>query len=144
MGVDNFFNTAVSGNRRAKRARVLLAAKLQTPAGEINARLRDLSRKGALVECSPAPATGSEVVFVRGPISVPARVAWNGPGRVGLEFHYMIDEHEVLVQMKHVGSAAAQQRFRRPGIKEGASEQERKLAAAWGVQVGINLPDHEL
>jgi hypothetical protein len=55
----------------------------------------------------------------------------------------MIDEQEVLVQMKHVGAVQNQQRFRRPGIKESASEQERKLAAAWGIQVGINLPDHE-
>ncbi|HEY0115079.1 MAG TPA: PilZ domain-containing protein [Allosphingosinicella sp.] len=143
MGVDNFFNTAVSGNRQAKRARVLLAAKLQTPHGEIEARLRDLSRKGALIECSPAPPTGSEVVFIRGPIAVPARVAWSLPGRVGLEFLYMIDENEVLVQMKRVGSAQSQNRFRRPGIKEHASDQERRLAAAWGVQVGINLPDQD-
>jgi hypothetical protein len=143
MGVENFSTTAVSGNRQAKRARVLLAAKLQTERGEIDARLRDLSRKGALLECSPPPPMGSEVVFVRGPIAVPARVAWSGPGRVGLEFHYMIDEQEVLVQMKHVGSVQNQQRFRRPGIKESASEQERRLAAAWGIQVGINLPDYE-
>lgn len=143
MGVDNFFNSTVSsGNRQAKRARVLLAAKLQTQFGEIDARLRDLSRKGALIECSPAPPADTEVVFVRGPISVPARVAWSSPGRVGLEFHYMIDEQEVLVQMKQVSSGAAKQRFRRPGIREDASEQERKLAAAWGIQVGINLPDH--
>lgn len=141
MGADNFFNSDVAGNRRAKRARVLLAAKLQTPFGEIDARLRDLSRKGALVECNPAPPTGSEVIFSRGPISVPARVAWSETGRVGLEFHYMIDEHEVLVQLKKVSAGSGGSRFRRPGIKEGLSEQERKLAAAWGVQVGINLPD---
>ena len=141
MGVDNFFNSTTAGNRQNKRARVLLAAKLQTPFGELEARLRDLSRKGALVECSPTPPTGTEVVFVRGQTSVPARVAWSGVGKVGLEFHYMIDENDVLVHMKRVGTAGSQQRFRRPGIKEDASEKERKLAEAWGVQVGINLPD---
>lgn len=141
MGVDNFPNNEAStGNRKAKRARVLLAARLETPFGPIDCRLRDLSRKGALVECSPSPATGSEVTFVRGTIIVPARVAWSQPGRVGLEFLYMIDEQDVLVQLKP-GSARPQQRFRRPGIKEEASEKERRLAAAWGVQVGINLPD---
>jgi hypothetical protein len=140
MGVDNFDHSDVTGKRQTKRARVLLAAKLQTQAGEIDCRLRDLSRKGALIECSPTPPTNSEVIFQRGPISVPARVAWAQPGRVGLEFHYMIDEAEVLVQL---GPSAAKptQRFRRPGIKEGVSEHERKLAVAWGVQVGINLPD---
>jgi hypothetical protein len=143
MGVDNFLNAPVTGNRQAKRARVLLAAKLDTPHGEIDARLRDLSRKGALIECSPVPPEGTEVMFRRGPISVPARVAWAAAGRVGLEFHYMIDENEVLVQMKRSPNTSAQ-RFRRPGIKEGASEKERALARAWGVQVGINLPDKDL
>jgi hypothetical protein len=55
----------------------------------------------------------------------------------------MIDENEVLVQMKRSPNTSAQ-RFRRPGIKEGASEKERALARAWGVQVGINLPDKDL
>jgi len=140
MGVDNFLNSTATTDRRAKRARVLLAARLQTPSGEIDCRLRDLSRKGALIECKPTPPTGAEVVFTRGSISVPARVAWSLPGRVGLEFDYMIDENEVMVQLKPTGNQPAP-RFRRPGIKETASEQERRLAQAWGVQVGINLPD---
>lgn len=143
MGVENFTAAPSAGTRRAKRARVLLAARLQTPFGDIDARLRDLSQKGALVECTPTPPEGSEVVFSRGPITVPARVAWVGDGRVGLEFHYQIDENEMLVQLKRVSNLQSRQRFRRPGIKEGASEKERALAAAWGVQVGINLPDGE-
>ena len=48
MGVENFQNAPAGSKRSAKRARVLLAAKLQTPLGEVDARLRDLSRKGAL------------------------------------------------------------------------------------------------
>jgi hypothetical protein len=140
MGVDNFLTTTGAGNRKAKRARVLLAVKLRTAYGEIDGRLRDLSRKGALIECSPTPATGTELMFQRGNIIVPSRVAWSQPGRLGLEFEYMIDEQDVLVQLKP-GAAASGPRFRRPGIREQASETERRLAAAWGVQVGINLPD---
>ena len=66
MGVEHFVDGPVAGKRQAKRARVLLAAKLQTPAGEIPARLRDLSRKGALVECQTVPPVGTEVMFNRG------------------------------------------------------------------------------
>jgi hypothetical protein len=143
MGVDTFVSPQSVGNRRAKRARVLLAAKLETPVGDIDARLRDLSRKGALVECSPVPPVGAEVVFRRGDVAVPARVAWSAAGRVGLEFHYMVDEHDLLVQLKR-SSNGPQQRFRRPGIKEEATEKERALARAWGIQVGINLPDRDL
>ena len=140
MGVEQPVNLDVEGKRKAKRARVLLSVKLETALGQVDGRLRDLSRKGALVECSPTPSTGSEVLFVRGSTSVPARVAWSQRGRIGLEFQYMIEESDVLVQLKP-NNASSAPRFRRPGIKEGLSESERKLAAAWGVQVGIALPD---
>jgi hypothetical protein len=140
MGADNFVNTEVGGKRSAKRARVLLAAKLKTPFGEVDARLRDLSRKGALVECARPFEVGSEVMFVRGPTIVPARVAWAAGGRVGLEFLFMIDEQEVLVQLKRRSGEGGGDRFRRPGLNETMSEQERKLAMAWGVTVGLNIP----
>ena len=141
MGVENFANAA-AGKRSAKRARVLLAAKLETDSGEIEARLRDLSQKGALVECLQVPPAGSEVVFVRGVTRVPARVAWAGADRVGLEFHHMIDEHEVLVQLgKRPPPPKAAASLRRPGFANGLSADERKVARAWSVAVGLNLPD---
>ena len=138
MGVENFANAA-AGKRSAKRALVLLAAKLETDSGEIEARLRDLSRKGALVECPQVPRAGSEVVFVRGSTRVPARVAWAGVDRVGLEFHHMIDEHEVLVQLGKRPPPPKAASLRRPDL--GLSDDERKVARAWSVAVGLNLPD---
>ena len=140
MGADNFLNSEAQGKRGARRARVLLAAKLKTPFGEVDARLRDLSRKGALVECTKQPPVGSEVVFMRGSTIVPARVAWTAAGRVGLEFLYMIDEQEVLVQLKKTSGNQQYERFRRPGLNETMSDQERKLAHAWGVTVGLTVP----
>ena len=140
MGVENFGKTAAGSKRSAKRARVLLAARLETVAGEIEARLRDLSQKGALVECLEVPPVGSEVVFVRGATRVPARVAWAGPDRVGLEFHHEIDEHEVFVQLgkrpppKPVG-------FRRPLFPGTADPDEQRTAQDWGATVGLNLPE---
>ena len=144
MGVENFVTAPAAGKRATKRNRVLLAARLQTPYGEVEARLRDLSRKGALVECANVPPVGSEVVFMRGSTVVPARVAWTGARRVGLEFLFMIDEHEVLVQLKKTTGPQVQQRFRRPGLSEDLSEKEKKLARAWGVAVGITLPETEI
>lgn len=140
MGVENFPTASAGSKRSAKRARVLLAAKLKTPFGEIAARLRDLSRKGALIECAQVPPVGSEVVFVRGSTVVPARVAWAGDGRVGLEFQHMIDEHEVLVHITKRPQPRPET-FRRPGLKEALSDDERKAALAWGVAVGLNLPE---
>jgi len=141
MGVETFMDAAVVGNRQAKRARVLLAAKLSTPAGEVDCRLRDLSRKGALVECAVVPPVGTEVVFIRGATSVPARVAWAGSDRVGLEFAFMIDENEVLVQLKRTTTDQNQPRFRRPRLfGEDMSDQEKNLARLWAKSVGIDVP----
>jgi hypothetical protein len=141
MGAETFPRATLVGKRSAKRARVLLAAKLKTGVGEIDVRLRDLSQKGALIECSAVPPVGSEVVFTRGSTTVPARVAWAGEGRVGLEFAYMIDEQEVLVQLKRTNGDQNQPRFRRPRLfGEDMSEQEKKLARLWGVSVGIAVP----
>lgn len=141
MGADNFVGTSVGGKRAARRSRVLLAARLQTPFGEVDCRLRDLSRKGALVECGKQPPVGSEVTFVRGSTVVPARVAWTAAGRIGLEFLYMIDEQEMLVQLRKTGGPQSFERFRRPGLAEAMSDKERKLAEAWGVTVGLTVPD---
>lgn len=141
MGVESFVDAPVAGKRKSKRARVLLAAKLGTSAGEIDCRLRDLSRRGALVECRVVPPVGSDVVFHRGSTSVPARVAWAASDRVGLEFAYMIDENEVLVQLKRTTCDQNQPRFRRPRLfGEDMSDQEKKIARLWAQSVGIDVP----
>ena len=141
MGAENFVTTGVGGKRASRRSRVLLAARLQTPIGEVDCRLRDLSRKGALVECQTVPPVGTELVFNRGSTSIPARVAWTGSDRVGLEFAYMIDEHEVLVQLKRTSGDQNQPRFRRPRLfGEAMSHQEKQLARLWGASVGIAIP----
>ena len=145
MGAETFDITqtdaaAKSGQRREKRSRVLLAAKLQTRLGDIDARLRDLSRKGALLECTGRLDIDDEVVFVRGATSVAARVAWTGGSRVGIEFHEMIDESELLVHVNRGPVTPNQQRFRRPRLlSEDLTEQERKLAQLWGAAVGISV-----
>ena len=140
MGAENFGGTSVGSKRTAKRARVLLAARLETDSGEIEARLRDLSQKGALVECTNVPPVGSEVVFVRGATRVPARVAWAGKGRIGLEFHHEIDEQEVFI---HIGKAQQPKpvSFRRP--LGSLSPEDRRVAQAWGVTVGLIAPESD-
>lgn len=142
MGVENFAKVSAEGKRSAKRARVLLAAKIQTSCGEVTARLRDLSRKGALVECEVELEIGSEVVFVRAASRVPARVAWAASGRVGLEFLEMIDEHDLLVQLGKPNAPRATS-YSRPALSAGMSAAERKLVRAWSVSVGLNVPERE-
>ena len=137
MGAETFGD--VTGRRSVRRARVLLAARLKTDSGDVDARLRDLSRKGALIECKQKMSVGDEVVFARGSTVVPARVAWVGGDRLGLEFLRMIDESEVLIPVSR-GPPPQPQRFRRPRVlSEDLTEQERQLAKVWAVSVGINV-----
>jgi PilZ domain-containing protein len=120
--------------RRDKRSLVLLAAKLRTPGETLDVRLRNLSQKGALVECTKIPPVGSEVVFERGQTSVPARVAWAAKGRIGIEFLVPIEESEVLV---HVGRPQARRETPPPVVRRSGLHQtqlsagEKKFGAAW-------------
>jgi hypothetical protein len=140
MGVQGFVDRPVAGKRSARRARVLLSAKLRIGTAEIDVRLRDLSQKGALIEAPSVPTQGTEVVFTRGSLCVPARVAWSIEGRAGLEFAFMVDESEVLVQLKRTTTDQNQPRFRRPALSEDMSAHDRKLARMWGISVGISVP----
>jgi hypothetical protein len=140
MGAENFANTQVGGKRAGKRSRVLLAARLKTSFGDIEGRLRDLSRKGALVECKKVPPVGSEIVLTRGGLKVPARVAWTGHNRVGLEFDCLIDEQEVLVQLGSGIKNGPYPNYREPWLSDKMTGQERKLAIAWGITVGLTVP----
>ena len=114
--MDSLDGTGHAGKRSLKRARVLLSAKIRTAAGAVDVRLRDLSRKGALIECKTPLAVGDRVVFSRGRTVVPARIAWTGGNRVGLEFDDMIDETEVLVHVTRRPAKAKPEKFRRPRI----------------------------
>lgn len=140
MAAETLQDMPQTGQRTVKRARVLLAARMRVALGEIDVRLRDLSEKGALIECQEPVHVGDEVVFIRGDTVVPARVAWTAGSRVGLEFLRMIDESEVLVHVARKPVQQNQQRFRRPRVlTPDMSEQERKLARLWGMSVGISV-----
>lgn len=130
--------------RRGKRSLVLLAAKVRTPGGVIDVRLRNLSRSGALLEAERIPAVATQVTFERGETRVPARVAWVSEGRFGLEFLQQIEESEVLV---HVGRPSSRQPVqapvvRRTGFRSNAlSRSEREIAADWVKPAGRTFGD---
>lgn len=122
-------------DRRSKRSLVLLAAKVRTPSGAINVRLRNLSQKGALLEADRLPEEGAEVTFERGDTVVPARVAWVDEGRFGIEFLQRIEESEVLVHVGRPSGCRPQAQapvVRRSGFRGNSLTQaEREIAAAW-------------
>ena len=142
MGVQDFASMT-AGKRVAKRSRVLLAAKLRTDAGDLPVRLRDLSRRGALLEGNHDLAVDDEVVFARGATSVPARVAWTGGSRLGIEFLDEIDAAEVLVHVSPKSSkkAPAPTGFRRPRLASELTARQLQHARRWAASVGITIDD---
>lgn len=142
MGADNIIVNAGAGKRSHRRSRVLLSAMLCGDSGDIPVRLRDLSRSGALVEHPEPLAVGSQVVFHRGATMVPARVAWAGPGRMGLEFLRAIEENEVLVHVGRRAPAPVEPRAAAPprAVETDLTEEQRKLAKLWSLRVGIRMP----
>ena len=141
MGAESFVQTADVGKRAARRARVLLAAKLRTPEGEIDCRLRDLSAMGALLECKPPPEVGCRVVFLRGKVAIPARVAWSASDRIGIEFEHPIDEQEMLVQLKSGGGSDIPEFYKKIG--KAMTVEERRQVRAWSATMGIRIPEVE-
>jgi hypothetical protein len=139
MGAEPFVSATDVGKRAARRARVLLSAKLHSSLGDLECRLRDLSSKGALIECTTPPPVGSEVVFVRGKVAIPARVAWVADKRLGIEFEQPIDEQAMLVQLKHGPRTDIPQFYQNLGRT--MSVEERRHVRSWSAAMNLKVPE---
>ena len=85
-----------------------------------------------------------KVTFERGASRVAATVAWAIGIRIGLEFEHPIDESELLI---HVGRTRAiappATGYSRSGMMRSMTAQDRRMAQAWSVAVGLNLPEKD-
>ena len=111
---------------------------------------RDLSGRGALrIEqrrlCAENRSTGGvtldtgeETIELSGEVVVPARVAWTGSGRVGLEFLSLIEEEELFVRPKPPSVLDAKT-SRRAEFNQKLTEQDLKRAELWGATVGLKI-----
>ena len=72
--------------RETKRSRVFLVAQVDSGDGPFQARIRDISRSGALLQADKSPPSGAKVRLTCGGAVVDARVAWADEGGFCLEF----------------------------------------------------------
>jgi hypothetical protein len=72
--------------REPKRSRVFLVAQVDSGSGPMQARVRDISRSGALLEADRLPENGARVRLTCGGANLDARVVWAQDGRFGVEF----------------------------------------------------------
>jgi hypothetical protein len=122
MGSHHILNIMEDGDprRSSRRRRVLLSARLETPAAEYPVHIRDISATGARVEGADLPRAHSVVVLKRGAFTGFGRMVWADGGSGGLEFDEPLDEDELLESLKGVPAAApTEQPYRRPGLDRG-------------------------
>jgi len=117
-------------NRRQRRSHVFMAAALELSGGSHEVKLRNLSADGALVEGDHLPVEGSEVVFRRQELNVPAKVVWVRGQRAGLSFKEPLPPEAVL---RHVPTPRPRvlPDFRRPALQARITEAERQAAEEW-------------
>jgi hypothetical protein len=79
-------NAPTFPKRDDKRSRVFLSAQVDSGSGPVAARIRDISRTGALLESDVLPNGGDTVSLACGTTELRARVAWADRGWFGVEF----------------------------------------------------------
>ena len=78
-------------SRTSPRTNLFLSALLETHAGRLAVRIRNLSETGALVAGEFVPEAGTDAILRRGELEAPGCMAWAKNGRGGLRFHGRID-----------------------------------------------------
>lgn len=117
-------------NRKTRRSNVLMAASLELSGTSMAVKLRNLSAEGALVEGDKLPVEGASILFRKGELSVPGRVAWAGTRHAGISFVRRLEPDQLL---RHIPAPRprVQGDFRRPGLKSTLTEEERRYGEQW-------------
>ena len=117
-------------NRKSRRSNVLMAARLELSGTSLSVKLRNLCADGALVEGDKLPVEGASIVFRKGDLSIPGKVAWVKTRHAGISFAHKLAPEQVL---RHVPTPRARVKpdFRRPGLKSSTREEERRYGEQW-------------
>lgn len=120
--------------RRAQRKNVFILVQLFGDFGETTAKLRDLSKLGARLDCPVALKVGDTLTLTRGDISLPARVCWTRTNSVGLEFLKTTPPEALIAAASGaapVGVDAVSEAFRAEPMRVLSRAEERRLAQIW-------------
>jgi hypothetical protein len=123
--------SSTSQNRRSRRSNVLMSATVEFDGTSANAKLRNLSKEGALVQGEGLPPIGQQVKFCKGEMCLSGHVAWRAGDRAGIAFDKPLDPESVL---RHVPSPRPRMaaEHRRPRLRgQELTPGERKVAEDW-------------
>ena len=120
--------------RRARRAKLLMAAWIEHDGGTLSVTLRDLSADGALIEGDHGLRPGSAVVLRKNELAVAGQVAWAKGRRLGIAFASSLPVETVqrhLRAPKVIGRDPIIKK--RPGFRGRLTAEERRIAEElWG------------
>ena len=123
--------SSCSQNRRSRRSNVLMAATVEFDGATVEAKLRNLSKEGALVEGAVLPAIGQEVKFRKGELLAWGTIAWRAGNRAGIAFAQPLDPESVLHHVPTPRPRIASE-HRRPRLRgQELTPGERKIAEDW-------------
>ena len=119
-----------SQNRKNRRSNVLMSASLELSGTSVPVKLRNLSAEGALVEGEGLPVEGASVLFRKGDLSVPGRVAWVNDRQAGVNFARNLNPDQLL---RHIPTPRPRvtPEFKRTGLKGTLTADERRYGETW-------------
>lgn len=92
-----------SDSRTEGRSNVFLSAMLHTGERSIPVRVRNISRRGALIDGHALPSIGTTVRLSRGRLSASGELVWEVTGQAGVTFGHEIDVEEWVQRIVHAG-----------------------------------------
>lgn len=92
--------------RKAERKNIFLSALIEGPSGSGPVRVRNLSRRGAMLDGTLVPKVGEAVTLMRGRLRTCARVAWQSNGKFGLAFAREVNVEEWLAPTENANQSA--------------------------------------
>lgn len=119
-----------SQNRKNRRSNVLMSASLELSGTSVAVKLRNLSAEGALVEGDRLPVEGASVLFRKGDLSMPGRVAWVNDRQAGVNFAQKLNPDQLL---RHVPTPRPRvtPEFKRTGLRATLTAEERRYGETW-------------
>jgi hypothetical protein len=127
-----------SQNRQSRRSPVLLTATIEVGGAPVSVTLRNLSATGALVEGKRLPLVGSNTVFERKELRVPAKIVWVHGRFAGVAFAHELEREEVLRSVP-APKRRAELDFRRPGLAcQPLTDAEREMLERWTTRSAVS------
>ena len=118
-------------NRKNRRSHVFLKAELELGGRTVEVKLRNLSADGALIEGDDLPVEGSQLLFRKGDLKIPGRVAWLRDHRAGVSFAQKLAPEQL---MRHIPTPKPKSlpKSNRPAVRsKDMSLEERRYVENW-------------